>query len=73
MEYIAHRTVVEDHDSAEIWLDLAQIFDICAVPKCAVLTIVPTTEIGSLSLEPVNYRIGVLLDRRGEHNEVVPF
>lgn len=73
VEYVAHRAVVQDHDPAEIWLDLTEVLDVCAVPKRTVLTIVPSTEIGPFSLQPVDYRISIFLNRRRENDEVVPF
>lgn len=31
MEYIAHRTVVQNHDFTEIGLDLAEVFDVGSI------------------------------------------
>ena len=40
MEYRGHRRVVEDHNAAEVRLNLRQIFDVRAVSECAVLAVV---------------------------------
>jgi len=72
VEDITHRAVIQDHDSAEVWLDLAKILDVCAVPERTVLTIVPSTEVGPFSLQPVDHRISILLNRRRENDEIVP-
>lgn len=73
MENITHRTVVQNHDFAQIGLDLAQILDVGAVAEGAVLTVVSAAEVLALALEPVDDGVGVFLDGSGEDYEVVPF
>lgn len=61
MEYIAHRTVVENHDFAQIGFDLCQVLDVCAIAKSAMLTIVSAAEIFTFAFQPVDDRICVFL------------
>jgi hypothetical protein len=49
MKNVAHRTVVQDHDFAEIWLYLRKILDICAVAESAVLSVVSTSKVLALN------------------------
>lgn len=69
---VAHRTVVQDHDLAEVRLDLSKILDVCAIAESAVLAVVAASKVFALDLQPVNDRVGVLLDRGCEDNKVVP-
>lgn len=70
---VAHGTVVQDHDFAEVRLDLSKILDVCAIAESAVLAIVAASKVLALDLQPVNDRVGVLLDRGCEDNKIVPF
>jgi len=73
MENVRHGRVVKDHHAAKVRLDLRQVFDIRAVAVRAVLAVVAAGEVLALSLEPVDYRVCVLLHRSREDYEVVPF
>ena len=70
---VAHRAIVQDHDLAQVRLDLRQVLDVRAVAVRAVLPVVAAREVGALALEPVDDRVGVLLHRGGEDDEVEPF
>lgn len=48
MEDVAHRTVVQNHDLAEIRLHLGEILDVCAVAEGAMLTVVTTSKVLAL-------------------------
>lgn len=73
MEDVAHGTVINNHDPAEIGLYLGQIFDVSPVTERAVLSIVPSCKVLALGFQPVNDRIGVLLYRSCKDDQVVPF
>lgn len=62
VEYVADRTVIEDHDLGQIRLNTAQILDVCAVSKGAMLSVVPAYKVLALLLQPVDDRIRILLD-----------
>ena len=70
---VAHGTIIDDHDSAEIRLNLGQIFDISPVAERAVLPVVPSRKVLALRLQPVNNWVGVLLHGRREDDQIVPF
>jgi hypothetical protein len=70
---VAHGTVVQDHDFAEVRLNLSKVLDVCAIAESAVLAVVAASKVLALDLQPVNDRIGVLLDRGREDNKIVPF
>jgi hypothetical protein len=72
MENIAHRTIVQDSHPAQIRLNTTKIFDVCSVPKGAMLSIVSTLEEFPFLLQPIDDRVGVLLHAGGEDNELVP-
>jgi hypothetical protein len=72
VENIAHGAVVENHDFAEVGLDLGEVFDVCAIAERAVLAVVSSCKVLALHLEPVDDGVGVFLHRRGEDDEVVP-
>jgi hypothetical protein len=61
VEDVAQRAVVQNHDLAEIRLDLGEIFDVSPVAESAVLPIVSPHKVLALYLEPVDNRIGILL------------
>lgn len=69
---IARRTIIHNHDLAEIGFHTSYIFNIVAAAESAVLTIVASAEVFSILFEPVDYRIGVLLHRRREDDQIVP-
>jgi hypothetical protein len=73
VENIAHGTVIQDHDFAQVGFDLCQILDVCAIAKCAVLAVVSAAKVFPLAFDPVNDGICVLLHRCSENNEIVPF
>ncbi len=73
MKYIAGRTVVDDHDPTEVRFDATEILNVVASAKGTMLTVVTSDEILSILFEPVDDRIGVLLNRCGEDDEIVPF
>lgn len=62
MEDITHRTVVQDHDLAEVWLDVTQVFDIGTIAECAMLSIVSPAKVLAFTLEPIDDWISILLD-----------
>lgn len=68
MENIAHWAVIENHNLAEIRLDLRKILDVRPVAKRAVLSIISPRKVLALYLEPVDYWIGVFLHRSGEYD-----
>lgn len=72
MKDVAHRAIVQDHDLAQIRLDLAKVFDIRAIAECAVLAIVASAEIGAFTFQPINDWVCVLLDRGGKDYKVIP-
>ena len=73
MEYVAHRAVVQYHHFGQIWLDVAEVFNVGSVTKRTVLSVVPAREVLPFLFEPVNDRIGILLHRGSEYNQVIPF
>ena len=73
VEDVAHGTVIQDHDFAEVRLYLREILDICAVAKRAVLAVVAASKVLALDLQPVNDRVSVLLHRGRKYNKIVPF
>lgn len=72
VEHVAERAVVEDHDTAQVRLDGAQVLDKGAVPEGAVLPVVPAREVLAVRLQPVYDRVGVLLHRGREDDQVEP-
>lgn len=66
MEDVAHRAVIKNHDFAEVRLDLGQILDVRPIAERAMLTVVPCSKVLALDLQPVDDRIGVLLQGSGE-------
>jgi hypothetical protein len=73
MEHVTNRAVIKYHDLAQIRLDLGKILDVGPVTERAVLSIVSSREILALDLQPVDDRVGVLLHRGGEYDQIVPF
>ena len=73
MEYIAHRTVVENHDFAQIGFDLCQVLDVCAIAERAVLAVVSAAKVFSFAFDPVNDGICVLLHGCSKDYKIVPF
>lgn len=73
MKGVTDRTIVENHDFAEVRLYLTDIFDVCSVTERAMLTVIPRREILALQFEPINNGICILLNRGSEHNQIVPF
>ena len=73
MKDVAHWAVVQNHDLAEVWLDLAEVLDVRSITERTVLTIIPSAKILALTLKPIDDGIRVLLDRSGEDYEIVPF
>ena len=61
VEHVAQRTIVQNHDLAEVGFDRAQILDKGTVTECTMLPIKPPREELSFLLEPVDHRIGILL------------
>lgn len=72
MENIAHRAIVQNHHFAQIWLDRAEVFDVRPVAQRAVLPVVTALKVLALLLEPVDHRVGVLLDTSREDDEFIP-
>jgi hypothetical protein len=70
---IADRTIIHNHNATQIGLNLAEILDVCSVSLSAMLSVVSARKVGSLQLQPVNYRIGVFLYRGREDDEIIPF
>ena len=73
MKDVTGRTVIDDHDLTEVWLNIAKVFDIITATKGTVLAIVTTDKVFSILLEPVDDRIGVFLYRGREDDEFIPF
>jgi hypothetical protein len=73
MKNVAQGAVIKNHDLAQIRLHLGKVLDVSSVTNRAVLSVVSSCEILALHLEPVDNRIGVLLYRGGEDDQVVPF
>jgi hypothetical protein len=73
MENIAHGTIVQNHDFAEIRFDAGQVLDVRALPERAVLAVIPAHEVFPLQLQPVDDWVGVFLDGSGEDDKFVPF
>lgn len=48
MEDVAHGTVVQYHDPTQVRLDMAEVFDVGAIPVCAVLAVVTRGEVFAL-------------------------
>jgi hypothetical protein len=61
MENVAHGAVIEDHDFAQVGLNLSEIFDVGPVAKRAVLSIVSSSKVLALDFQPIDDRISVLL------------
>ncbi len=72
MKYITHRTIIQNHHPGQIRLDDIQILDIRPATKRAILPIQSPREELTLLLQPVDDRVGVLLHRGGEDDEIVP-
>jgi len=49
MEYVTHGTVVYNHDFAQVWFDVTEVLDVCAVTCRTMLTIISCWEIWSLN------------------------
>jgi hypothetical protein len=73
MEDIAQGAIVKNHDLTQVRLNLSKILDVSPVANSAMLAVVSPSEILALHLQPVDNRIGVLLNRSGEYDQVVPF
>ena len=73
MKYVTHRRIVQDHNLAQVRLYLSKIFDVCTIPVCAMLPVVPSGEVFTLSFEPIDDWICVFLDTSRESDQVVPF
>jgi hypothetical protein len=73
VKYVTNGAVIKNHDPAQIRLDLGEILDVDPIAKCAVLSIVSSSEVLALNLQPVDDRIGILLHRGGENDQIVPF
>lgn len=69
---IAHWAIVQDHHFTQIRFHRAKIFDVGAIPECAVLSIVTRLEVFPFRLEPVDNGVGILLDTGCEDHELVP-
>jgi len=63
---VAHGAVINNHDPAEIRLNLGQILDVSPIAKRAVLPVVPSCKVLALRLQPVDYWVGIFLHRRRE-------
>ena len=61
VQNVAHGAVVQDHDLAQVWLYLAEILDVCAVPKGAMLTVVPRAEVLAFLLKVIDDWVCVFL------------
>jgi hypothetical protein len=73
VEYIANRTVVDDHYLAQVGLDLAEVLNVCSITMRAMLTVVTSRKVGPLKLQPVNHRVGIFLHRSGKNDKIIPF
>jgi hypothetical protein len=73
MENVAQGAVIKNHDFAEVRLNLSKILDVSPVTEGAVLPIVPSHEVLALDLKPIDDRIGILLYRSSEDDEIIPF
>lgn len=69
---VAHGAVINDHDAAEVRLNLGQIFDVSPIAERAVLPVVPSCKVLALRFQPVDYWVGVFLHRRCKDYQVVP-
>lgn len=69
----AYRTVVQDHDLAQIRLHLTEIFYVGTIAESAVLTIISRAEILAFTFQPVDDWVGVFLHRGSEDDKIVPF
>lgn len=61
VQNVAHGAVVQDHDLAQIWLDLAKILDVCTVPKSAMLTVISRAEVLPFLLKVIDDWVCVFL------------
>lgn len=73
VEHIAERAVVKNHDLTEVRFYRAEILDECSMPERAMLPIISGCKVLPFRLEPVDYRVRVLLHGCGEHYEIEPF
>jgi hypothetical protein len=73
MKGIAGRAVVNNHYTAEVRLDGADVFDVVAPAQRAVLAVEAPRKVLPVLLQPVNYWISIFLHGRGEHDQLVPF
>jgi hypothetical protein len=73
MKNVAHGAIVYNHNFAQVWLDLSQVFDVCPIPESAMLPIIPPSKVFALYFKPVDDRVGVLLHRCRKNNQIVPF
>lgn len=73
MEYVTNGAVIKNHDLAQIRLDLGKVLDVGPVTERAVLSIVSPSKVFAFDFQPVDDRVGVLLHRGGEYDEIVPF
>lgn len=72
MKNIAHRTVVQDNYFTQVRFDAAEVLDVGAVAKRAVLAIVAADEVLAFLFQPVDHRVGVLLHTGGKNDQFVP-
>ena len=66
VENVAHGAVINDHDFAQIRLDLGQILDISPVAKGAMLPIIAARKVLALCFKPIDDGVGIFLHRRSE-------
>ena len=69
---VRYWTIVQNDDLAQIRLDAAQVLDVRAVAKGAVLPVEATSEVLLLLLQPINNWVGILLDGSCEDDYFVP-
>lgn len=72
VKHVTQRAIIQDHNLAQIRLHRTEVLDESAMAKRAVLSIVPGREVPTLSLQPVDHGVGILLHRRRKHHQVEP-
>lgn len=72
LKNVAHGAVINDHDFAQVGLDLSQVFDVSAIPEIAMLSVVPSYKVLALHLEPIDDGVGVFLHRGCKSNQIIP-
>lgn len=72
MKDVAHGAIIQNSHATQIRLNAAQVLDIGAIPKGAMLAIEASLEEFPLLLQPVDDRVGVFLHAGGEDDELVP-